>query len=182
DELYYGAGWVVNADQTFSQHAGGNPTFATNIFLFPEEQLGISLLSNSASTNIDMLYNIKDILDGNISQSYQMSLMQISDIALSSATIALTLLAILFFFLGVRRKKQNRKLPLTKKRLTLIAFWLVTTIFIGILCLILPTIFGASWRSFLVWQTYSYLTALIALSLLSASITWFVYCYRYKCS
>lgn len=182
DELYYGAGWVVNADQTFIQHAGGNPTFATNIFLFPEEQLGISLLSNSASTNIDMLYNIKDILDGNISQSYQMSLMQISDIALSSATIALTLLAILFFFVGVRRKKQNRKLPLTKKRLILIAFWLVTTIFIGILCLILPTIFGASWRSFLVWQTYSYLTALIALSLLSASITWFVYCYRYKCS
>jgi len=182
DELYYGAGWVVNADQTFIQHEGGNPTFATNVLLFPEEQVGISLLSNNASTNIDILYNIKDIMGGNSSQSYQMSLMQISDIALSTATIALVLLAILFFLLGLNRKKQNKKLPLTKKRLILIIFWSVITIFTGILSLVLPTIFGANWRSFLVWQTYSYLTVLIALSLLGASITWFVYCYPDKSS
>jgi CubicO group peptidase (beta-lactamase class C family) len=163
--MYYAAGWMVNADKTVIEHSGGNPNFATNAVIFPNEQIAICLLSNGSSTNIDLVMNIKEILDGNLSQTYTMSGTQLLDIALSSTTIIACLLAVVFFVLGLRRKRK--------------VAWLTLAVAIStLLCLVFPMFIGYDWSTILVWQTYSLLTTYISLTLLAVSITWFAYTRR----
>lgn len=172
--MYYAAGWEVNADRTLIQHAGGNPNFSTNVYLYPKEQVAICLLSNSASTNIDLVKNIKHILNGNLTQTYKISDMQLVDIILSSATIIFCLLAILFFILGLRRKIMNDKKSITKKRTRITIIWMMITVATCIVCGCFPMLVGFNWPVLLVWQGYSPLTFLVSIPLLTASITWFV--------
>lgn len=166
--MYYAAGWMVNADQMIIEHPGDNPNFSSEVVLLPKEKTAICLLTNSANVNKDLVLKIKDILDGNLKQSYEISGNQLLDIVLSSATIIFSLLAVLFFFLGLRRRKARKPQPMTKRRI--IAAMVSPCILAGlcILCCVLP------WSTILVWQTYSILTALIALILLTAGITLFV--------
>ena len=174
NELFYAAGWLVNNDLTFISHAGGNPTFKTNVFLYPEEKVGICLLSNGSNMNSGAIGSIKDILDGNLSQSYQIGGLQPIDIILSCVTIVAGLLAVMFLFLGIRRKKLNGNQKITKRRLMLLIFWLAVIVVMGVLCCVFPAIFGGDWSYMFVWMPYSIPAALIALFLLSANITWFV--------
>jgi uncharacterized membrane protein YidH (DUF202 family) len=174
--MYYAAGWSVSADQTIIEHPGGNPNFATKVTILPSERVAICLLTNSASTNINLVLKVKDILDGNLAQSYQISATQLLDIILSSITIILCLLAILFFLLGLRRGKMNEGQPMTKKRILVTVTWLIATITLCIMC------YAFDWSTILIWQTYSVLTALISSALLTASITWFVSTHRYNAS
>lgn len=176
NEMYYAAGWSVNANQTIIEHPGGNPNFATEVAILPNERTAVCLLTNGANTNRSMVLKVKDILDGNITQSYEISGTQLLDIILSSTTIILCLLAVLFFLLGLRRRKTNERQPMTKRRIIVTAILLIATIALCIMC-------GAlDWSTILIWQTYSVLTALISLALLTASITWFVYTHRYNAS
>jgi len=176
---YYAAGWIVDSDLTFIRHAGGNPAFATNLTLFPEEQIGIVLLSNSSSTNVSMIHGIRDILDGNTSQTYRRGSIQITDMIATFSTVIVSILAVLFFILGLNRRKSNKNYPLTKRRVSLVTAWVLLTIIIGVSSLIIPTMFGFGWTFSLVWWfPYSILAARISLPLLSASITWFVYSKR----
>lgn len=172
--MYYAAGWTVNAEQTILEHAGENPNFTTEVALLPQEKMAICLLSNGANTNIGLVKGVKEILDGNLTQSYEMSSTQRLDIILSSATILACLLALLFLFLGLRRRKINGQQSITKKRTFISVIWLVITGAMGLMCWIFPIFSGHTWSTMLIWQTYSILTALISLTLLSASITWFV--------
>ncbi|PGO34399.1 serine hydrolase, partial [Bacillus cereus] len=71
-----------------------------------------------------------------------------------------------------RRRKTNNQQPMTKKRITVTVIFLTATIALGILCC------AFDWATILIWQTYSVLTALISSTLLTASITWFVYTHR----
>lgn len=174
--MYYAAGWSVNAGQTSIEHAGGNPNFATKAVIFPNEQTAVCLLSNGANTNINLVNNVKNILDGNLSQSYSINGRQLLDITLSSATIISCLLAVLFFIWGLRRKKTNIRQPMTKRRILITAVWLAFTV---AMC-ICPMLIGSNWAIILVWQTYSILAILISLAILSACITWFVYARRYN--
>jgi uncharacterized membrane protein YidH (DUF202 family) len=174
--MYYAAGWSVSADQTIIEHPGGNPNFATEVTILPSERVAICLLTNSASTNINLVLKVKDILDGNLAQSYQISATQLLDIILSSITIILCLLAILFFLLGLRRGKMNEGQPMTKKRILVTVTLLIATITLCIMC------YAFDWSTILIWQTYSVLTALISSALLTASITWFVSTHRYNAS
>lgn len=178
--MYYAAGWSVNADKTIIEHAGGNPNFATEVAILPDEQVGVCLLSNGANTNIDLVNNIKSILDGNLTQSYKISDRQLLDIVLSSVTIIVCLLAVTFFLLGLRRKRMNKRQQITKKRMLVTIVWLMVTVAVCIMCWIFPVLSGYDWSTILVWQTYSILTALISLALLSVSVTWFVYARRYS--
>ncbi|MBA4700971.1 MAG: beta-lactamase family protein [Ruminococcus sp.] len=173
-EMYYAAGWSVNTDQTIIEHSGGNPNFSTQVSILPNERTAICLLTNGASTNISLVLKVKDILDGNLTQSYTISGTQLLDIILSSTTIILCLLAALFFFLGLRRRKTNEQQPMTKKRITLTVIFLIATIALSIACC------AFDWSTILVWQTYSVLTAVISSALLTASITWFAYTHRYN--
>lgn len=116
NEMLYAAGWSVNADKTIIEHSGGNPNFSTQVVIFPSESTALCLLTNGANTNIALVENIKSILDGNLRQSYKMSNMQIWDIFLASATIIVSLLAIMFFLLGLRRKKMNKQQAISKNR------------------------------------------------------------------
>lgn len=176
DNMYYGAGWSVNADQTIIEHSGGNPNFRTQVSILPKEGTAICLLTNSANTNIGLVNNVKDILDGNLTQSYAISSTQLLDIILSSLTITFCLLAVLLAFLGVRRTKTNERRPMTKKRIVAITILISSTI---ILCLFSMLI--VSNRSIiLIWQTYSILTALISSALLTAAIAWSVYTCSYQ--
>ena len=130
------------------------------------------------STNINIVLKVKDILDGNLTQSYEISTIQLIDIFLSSITMILCLLTVLFFILGLRRRKMNNRQPMTKKRVIATVALLITTI----LCVIgftFPQVMGVDWSFVLIWQTYSILTTLISLTLLMASITWLVYTHRY---
>lgn len=173
---FYAAGWSVNSQQTIVEHSGGNPNFATQVAILPKERTGVCLLTNGANTNRNLVLKIKAILDGDLSQSYEMSGTQFLDITLSSATIICCLLAVLFFLLGLRRKKMNERQPMTKKRIIVTVILLVATIALCIMC------FAFDWSTILIWQTYSVLTALISSALLTGSITWFVYTHRYNTS
>jgi len=175
NEMYYASGWMVNADKTIIEHSGGNPNFSTEVAILLNERTAICLLSNGANTNIGLVKNIKNILDGKLIQSYKMSDMQILDIFLSSVTVVVFLLSIIFFILGLRRKKINDQQATAKKRILATLVWLMITVVMCIMCLIFPMFFGYNWSTVLVWQTYSILTALISLVLLTASITYFVY-------
>ncbi|EKO1913035.1 beta-lactamase family protein [Clostridium botulinum] len=173
---FYAAGWSVNSQQTIVEHSGGNPNFATQVAILPKERTGVCLLTNGANTNRNLVLKIKEILDGDLSQSYEMSGTQFLDITLSSATIICCLLAVLFFLLGLRRKKMNERQPMTKKRIIVTVILLVATIALCIMCC------AFDWSTILIWQTYSVLTALISSALLTGSITWFVYTHRYNTS
>lgn len=172
--MYYGAGWSVNADQTIIEHSGGNPNFRTQVVILPNEGTAICLLTNGANTNVNLVLKVKNILDGNLMQSYEISGTQLLDIIFSSATIILFLLSVLFFILGLRRRKMNKRQPLTKKKIIVTAILLIATILCMMSCAF-PMFIGTNWSTILVWQTYSVLTALISLTLLTANITWFVY-------
>ncbi|MFJ7953910.1 serine hydrolase domain-containing protein [Lysinibacillus sp. NPDC096418] len=172
NDMYYAAGWSVNADQTIIEHTGGNPNFRTEVVILLNERTAICLLSNGANTNINLVLKVKDILDGNLTQSYQISGTQLLDIIFSSITIILCLLAVLLFLVGLRRRKTNERHPMTKKRIIVTVIFLIATIVLGILCC------AFDWSTILIWRTYSVLTALISSALLTASITWFVYTHR----
>jgi len=176
NEMYYAAGWSVNANQTIIEHPGGNPNFGTEVAIMPIERTAVCLLTNGANINRSMVLKVKDILDGNLTQSYEISGTQLLDIILSSTTIILCLLTVLFFLLGLRRWKTNERQPMTKKRIIVTAILLIATIAMCIMCCVLD------WSTILIWQTYSVLTALISSALLTASITWFVYTHRYNAS
>lgn len=175
-EMYYAAGWLVNANQTIIEHPGGNPNFGTEVVILPNERIAICLLTNGENINRNMVLKVKDILDGNLTQSYGISGTQLLDIILSSTTIILCLLAVLFFLLGLRRRKTNERQPMTKKRIIVTAILLIATIVQFIMC------YALDWSSILIWRTYSVLTALISSALLTASITWFIYTRRYNAS
>ena len=85
--MYYAAGWSVNAEQTIIEHTGGNPNFRTEVVILPNERTAVSLLSNGTNTNTNMVLKVKDILEGNLTQSYEISGTQLLDIILSSITI-----------------------------------------------------------------------------------------------
>ncbi|MEM5768918.1 MAG: serine hydrolase domain-containing protein, partial [Bacillota bacterium] len=172
--MYYAAGWSVSADKTIIEHAGGNPNFATEVAILPDEQVAICLLSNGANMNIALVSNIKSILDGNLSQSYEIRAGQLLDSVLSSVTIIVCLLALAFFLFGLRRKKVSKRQQTTKKRRVITIVWLMVTAAMCVLCWVFPMFSGYDWSTILVWQTYSILTTLISLALLSASVTWFV--------
>ncbi len=61
-------------------------------------------------------------------QPYEKSGTQLMDIFLSSATIILCLSAVLFFLLGLRRRKTNERQPMTKKRTIVTVVLLTITI------------------------------------------------------
>lgn len=115
NDMYYAAGWSVNAEQTFIEHNGGNPNFSTKVAILTNERTAICLLSNGANTNINLVLKVKNILNGNLTQSYEISGTQLLDIILSSTTIILCLLAVLLFFLGLRKRKTNEQQPMTKR-------------------------------------------------------------------
>ncbi|WP_024347352.1 serine hydrolase domain-containing protein [Lacrimispora indolis] len=176
NKMYYAAGWSVNADQTIIEHPGGNPNFRTEVVIMQGEQTAVCLLTNGANTNTNLVLKIKDILDGNLTQSYVISGTQLLDIILSSATIIFCLLAVLFFLLGLRRRKMNERQPMTIKRIIITVILLIAAIALFIVCCALD------WSTILIWQTYSILTALISSALLTASIAWFIYTYQYHAS
>lgn len=168
--MFYAAGWSVNSDQTIIEHAGGNPNFATQVVLLPSENTAICLLSNGTNTNLNLVLKVKDILAGNLAQSYQINATQFLDIALSSATIICGLLALLFFVWGLRQKKMPKRQPMTKKHIIATGSCLIVTL----ICWALLVLIGPNWSTILIWQTSSILTALLSLALFATSITWFV--------
>lgn len=175
DGMYYAGGWSVTPDKTMIEHSGVNPNFSTEVVILPRERIAISLLTNGANMNTALVKDIKGILDGNLTQLYKISSTQLGDNILSSATIIFSMLAILFFFRGLRNKKRNKQRAFSKKRKISTVVWLAVTVALGILCWMYPMFSGYDWPTLLVWQTYSNLTAWISLVFLTASITFFVY-------
>ncbi len=173
--LYYAGGWQVNADRTVIEHSGGNPNFATQVYMFPREQIGITLLSNGAFTNLNLVLQIKGILDGNLEQTYSRSSAQMAEVVLSIVAILGFLAAVVFFYLGLRRKNVAGKGALTAKGQLFTAFWLAITLAAWALVLLLPRLMGMGWSTILIWSGYSSLCAPLSLGLLGAAITWFVY-------
>ncbi|HCR82778.1 MAG TPA: serine hydrolase, partial [Lachnospiraceae bacterium] len=134
NEMYYAAGWSVNAGQTIIEHPGGNPNFSTKVTLLPDDHIAICLLTNGANTNTSLVLKIKDILDGNLAQSYEISGTQLLDIFLSCVTIVFCLLAVLLFVLGLRRRKTNERQPMTRQRIIVTVILLLVTITLCIIC------------------------------------------------
>ena len=179
---YYGAGWGIHIDGHL-EHGGDSPSFTTFAMFLPEEQVGITVLTNSCQTiNASSIANsISKILAGNLDVSYQMGQIQIMDIVYTSMTILFFVIAIILFIFGLRRKNQVEHQPRTKKRLILIAIWLLITLALIIFAVTFPQMMmGTNWSFLLSIVSISFLTAPLALVLLSMSITWFVTFPRYK--
>ena len=173
DGMYYAAGWEVSADRTIVEHAGGNPNFATKVMMLPDERTAFCLLTNGEHTNIDLVINVKEILEGSHVQSYTINGTQLLDIIMSSATICcLALAAVLFSFGFHRRRMTANRLP-AAKRIRLTAALLTLFVAVGLVCWLFPGFFGGSWPAFFVWITYSVFTAFIAFAVLAASIIWY---------
>jgi len=171
DGSYYAAGWNVSADQSFIEHGGTTEGYGTNVFLFPDEQIGITVLSNLSGahgTQSNPAGNIKEILDGNLNQSYSILwTFQHLDVLFTLMTILGIALTALFILLSLRRIKQNERYPFTKKRIALITFWIIMALVMGAPFLLFP------WLPFIIGRINSLLTMIISLALLFASIAWF---------
>jgi len=59
NEMYYAAGWTVNANQTIIEHPGGNPNFGTEVIILPNERTAVCLLTNGANINRSMVLKLK---------------------------------------------------------------------------------------------------------------------------
>lgn len=173
NNMHYAAGWMVNDDKTIIEHSGNNPNFSTEVAILPSERTALCLLTNGTNTNIGLVKNIKDILDGNLTQSYKISSIQLLDILVSFATIIISLLAIILFILGLRQNKIHVRQSITKNRILITVVWLMVIAVMCIMCWGFPMFFGLHWSTLLVWQTYSILTVLISLVLLTVSIAFF---------
>lgn len=171
NNMFYAAGWSVNADQTVLEHTGGNPNFRTEVVILPRERKAVCLLTNGTNTNVNVVLKVKEILDGKLMQSYEISGTQLMDIILSSVTIIFCIFAVPFFRLGFHRRKKNEGQPLTKQRIIITVILFIATIALCIVSMLV----GFNWSTILIWQTYSILTALISSAMLTAGITWFVY-------
>jgi CubicO group peptidase (beta-lactamase class C family) len=168
---YYAAGWSVNGDQAVIEHTGGNPNFRTEVLILPKERQAICLLTNGTNTNVNVVLKVKEILDGNPMQSYEISGTQLIDILLSSVTIIFFPSAVLIFLLGLHRRETNERPNMTKKRIIVTVILLLTTTVLSMISMFL----GFAGSVVFIWHTYSILTALISFTLLMASVTWFVY-------
>ena len=171
NNMFYAAGWSVNDDQTVLEHTGGNPNFRTEVVILPNERKAVCLLTNGVNTNVNVVLKIKDILDGNLIQSYDISSTQLMDIILSSVTMICCLFTVLFFCSGFHRSKMNERQPVTKKRIIASVILLIAAIALSTVLLLI----GSNWLTILIWQTYSILTALISSMLLTASITYYTW-------
>lgn len=79
--------WMGDADQTIVEHQGENPNYRTEAAVLPKDRTAICLLSNGTNTNINLVLKVKDILDGNLSQSYEIGSTQLMDIVLSTVLL-----------------------------------------------------------------------------------------------
>lgn len=172
DSLYYAGGWEVNSTGSIIEHAGNNPSFTNYIVLFPKDQIGIGLLSNSNTTNIELVYKIKSILEGDLKQSYSMGNIRSIDLIFTVITIVAAFSSLVFIFLGIHFKNHSKHKK-TRLRSALkfvfIAFFLVLTS----LLIFLPLILGIDWISLIDWEP-SIVTASIAVILLNMSIIVFI--------
>ena len=175
DGTFYAAGWEVSADRAIVEHAGNSLGFTAHVLLLPQEQIAIAVLSNIAQGNMsDVAFQISDILSGNMQQSLGLSTIQMLDIGFSIATILGVLLAILFLILGLHRRKQSHKVPITKKKVISRILWdVVTTVAVFYFVPRLVLGFGTNWQFLLNLAPYSILVGLVALTLMTVSITWF---------
>lgn len=173
DGNYYAGGWEVHKDGQIIEHSGNNPSFTTQVTLFPQEKIGICVLSNSNTTNVDIVHNIKRIIDGKSSGAYPMGNIRQIDVIFTSVTIAGTLLSVVFFLLGIQRNRKGTKKNRTKKRMLLNTFWILMTLFSLFLCLFLPMLMGIDYKSLWDWEP-SILTAFGSFFILNGAILWFV--------
>ena len=178
--LYYGGGWLINEEKDYIEHDGMNPTFSSQVVLFPDEGLGISLLANGVTTNnLHIVEEVKQIIDGNPAQSYERSAIHLSAILLSSFTIILVLLTISIIIYRRYRRKKTQQRNIKKGKFFFVSSLLIT-IALLILLVIYPSLLGYDWKTLLVWQPYSLLTTLISLCLFSTCITWLTWDNLYK--
>jgi len=169
---YYAFGWFVSQDGTNIMHGGGNPSFATFVDLFPNENIGVTVLSNSIDVNsFSIAIGIESILNSNLNVSYQMSMLRILDIVATILTVVGGLLTILFVFLGFRRKKFIAKSDF-KERMVAISLLVLLTLVLFILTYTLPAILAgvSTWAIALNFVPFSLLTGAIAFPLSSSSI------------
>ena len=172
----YAAGWRIADEGHRIEHGGNNESFQAFVLMFPEEQIGVTFFVNSCQTvNLELIANsVADILRGNLDATYRMSVMRIMDMALTIITVLGVALAVMFFVLALRRAKE--KPSLTKKRIALIALWAIITLAMIAILFVLPQLLipGGNWPFLLSLVSLSFLTGIIALVLLSASLTCFV--------
>lgn len=172
--MYYGGGWLINNDSSIIEHGGVNPTFSTQVTMYPSEGIAITVLSNNSNNNnFGLAENILNILNDNLDQTYERSAIQLGDIALSVATIIFMMLSILFVTLGLKRYRNKQKQSYSIRKVPIV-IGVVITLALLILTIIYPSFIDYNWPTLLIWQPYSLLTFFISLTLLSASFTYFI--------
>jgi len=169
---YYAFGWFVSQDGINIMHGGNNPSFTSFVDLQPNENIGVTVLSNSQNVNTHSIATgIVNILNGNFDVSYEMFLLRTMDIIFTSLTVLGSLFTVLFLFLGIKRQKFITK-PVSKKRIVAICFLALLTIGLFVFTYLSPALLvsESNWRIALNFVSPSVLTGMIAISLSSGSL------------
>lgn len=179
----YAKGWEVSlrGDQRIF-HYGRNPNFSTHISLFPEEQMGIAILSNSSNTAVrEIAYNVINILQENdIEDEPFRGRKDDPDQAYSVVSIILGLyLLVMVLFLGkiVYDISDGRRTfqPINRKQVVKDLLSLLLIVPILIATYFLPfAMKGFNWDAIFIWLPFSFRT-MIMMIFFSVGISYLVF-------
>ena len=140
--------------------------------MFPGELTGVTVLTNISQANTkNVAYSSKDILDGNLQQSYGLGLFHILDIAFTVFFVIVTPSAVMHLVLGLLSKNKP-KVPITQKKyITTILWCLLGPAAIITVPLLIPGL-GGGWWFIINVTSISFLAAPIAMTLYDCCSAW----------
>jgi CubicO group peptidase (beta-lactamase class C family) len=171
---FYVGGWINRLDNGILNHAGATPNFLSNVLLFTEEKQGVVFLSNGGNVDFDLVWDIKDILDGDLQRPYTRSSEQWRDIMLSAMIIVSVLTMIYELVAGIRNRIKYKPV-LTKSKIIWTTIWAVGAAFFVIRLLRYPASVGSGWAHIFDWNPPTITIALFLMPLFFAATAWHTY-------
>ncbi len=170
EDHYYLNGWEQKKDGSYMQHSGGNPNFASMIYIDRERNIGTFAAANMlADSPIIAARSAYELMkDGSFERrEHTLSMDSISMDSISSpvAVGSLLLLSIIVIFLLTQKKRlANDTVNMKKEKIKLCLRLVIFTLLLA-LCLAIPYLIGENYMLVAVWIPYSFLIALSIIDL-----------------
>ena len=170
EDHYYLNGWEQKKDGSYMQHSGGNPNFASMIYIDRERNIGTFAAANMlADSPIIAARSAYELMkDGSFERrEHTLSMDSISMDSISSPVAAgsLLLLSIIVIFLLTQKKRlANDTVNMKKEKIKLCLRLVIFTLLLA-LCLAIPYLIGENYMLVAVWIPYSFLIALSIIDL-----------------
>ena len=172
--MFYVGGWINIVDVGVLSHAGQTPNFLSNILLFTEEGQGIVFLSNGVNIDFNLVWSIKDILDGDLQQSYTRSAAQQTDTINSIIIILLSIGAMAGVAFGIRNRVKYKPV-MTKTKVVILSIFTLLAVFAMVEILLYPTFVGSGWAYIVDWNPPTITILPFAMLIFYLTTAWFTY-------